>query len=76
MVDADGASDINELDKLIPFVGKKVGAVIGSRGLLRKNFPIYRRLGSIIFMSFRKFFILPEINDTQCGFKMFSKVLK
>jgi len=50
-----------------------VGAVIGSRGLSRKNFPFYRRLGAIVFATFRKLFILPEINDTQCGFKLFSK---
>src|SRR3989344_4609523 len=71
--DMDQSTPINQLDKLLPFLGDKVGAVIGSRGLLRKNFPVYRRLGSIVFMAVRKLFILPEIDDTQCGFKLFKK---
>lgn len=76
--DMDQSTPIEELNKLLPFLGKNVGAVIGSRGLLRKNFPIYRRIGSIVFMAFRKLLILPEIDDTQCGFKLFrrSVVLK
>ena len=71
--DMDQSTPINQLDKLLPFLAKNVGAVIGSRGLLRKNFPLYRRIGSIVFMAVRKLFILPEIDDTQCGFKLFRK---
>lgn len=71
--DMDQSTPITELTKLLPFVGEKTGAVIGSRGLSRKNFPAYRRLGAIVFATFRKLFILPEINDTQCGFKLFKK---
>lgn len=71
--DMDQSTPIKELDKLLPFRKKSVGAIIGSRGLLRKNFPVYRRLGSIVFMAFRKLFILPEIDDTQCGFKLFKR---
>ena len=69
--DMDQSTPIEELEKLLPFIDEKTGAIIGSRGLLRKNFPLYRRLGSIIFMAVRKIFILPEIDDTQCGFKLF-----
>jgi len=72
--DMDQSTPINELSKLIPFIkDASVGAVIGSRGLARKNFPFYRRLGAIVFITFRKLLILPEINDTQCGFKLFKK---
>jgi len=71
--DMDQSTPIDQLDKLLPFLEKNVGAVIGSRGLLRKNFPLYRRMGSIVFMAVRKLFILPEIDDTQCGFKLFKK---
>jgi dolichyl-phosphate beta-glucosyltransferase len=73
--DLDQSTPIDQLDKLLPFLAKKVGAVIGSRGLLRKNFPFYRRMGSIVFMAFRKLFILPEIDDTQCGFKLFRRIV-
>lgn len=68
--DMDQATPITELDKLMDQMGPGVGVVIGSRGLFRKNFPWYRKLGSIAFMSIRKAFILPRINDTQCGFKL------
>jgi glycosyltransferase involved in cell wall biosynthesis len=72
--DMDQSTPIKELSKLIPFTkDKSVGAVIGSRGLARKNFPFYRRLGAIVFITFRKILILPEINDTQCGFKLFKR---
>jgi glycosyltransferase involved in cell wall biosynthesis len=75
--DMDQSTPINQLDKLFPFVKKGVGAVIGSRGVERKNFPIYRRIGAKVFRIFRQSLILPEISDTQCGFKLFeAKVLK
>ena len=72
--DMDQSTPITELSKLIPHTkDNRVAAIIGSRGLSRKNFPFYRRLGAIIFMSFRKMLVLPDINDTQCGFKLFKK---
>ncbi|OGM27107.1 hypothetical protein A2962_03325 [Candidatus Woesebacteria bacterium RIFCSPLOWO2_01_FULL_39_61] len=75
--DMDQSTPIDQLTKLLPFISEKVGAVIGSRGLVRKNFPLYRKIGSIVFMAVRKLFILPEIDDTQCGFKLFqTKVVK
>jgi dolichyl-phosphate beta-glucosyltransferase len=75
--DVDQSTPIKELDKLIPKMKGDVAAVIGSRGLTREDFPIYRRLGAIVFASFRGMLILPEITDTQCGFKLFdASVLK
>jgi dolichyl-phosphate beta-glucosyltransferase len=75
--DMDQSTPIKELDKLLPKLDSQVGAVIGSRGLTRKNFPLYRRIGAIVFASIRRFLILPELKDTQCGFKLFrSDVLR
>ncbi len=75
--DMDQSTPIKELGKLLPQVKENVGAVIGSRGFSRKNFPWYRQLGAIVFLTFRKMLILPEISDTQCGFKLFeAKALK
>lgn len=75
--DMDQAAPITELDKLTPYLDRGFDTVIGSRGIQRENFPFYRKLGSIAFMSLRKLFLLPEINDTQCGFKLFeAKLLK
>lgn len=73
--DMDQSTPIRELDKLLPFVNEGKKVVIGSRGISRKNFPFYRRLGSIVFMQFRKSFVLSDINDTQCGFKLFDRKL-
>jgi len=70
--DMDQSTPIGELDKLLPQLNKRYEVVIGSRGLVRKNFPLYRRLGAIAFMSIRRSLILPEISDTQCGFKLFN----
>lgn len=70
--DMDQSTPIGELDKLLPQLNKGYEVVIGSRGLVRKNFPLYRRLGAIAFMSIRRSLILPEISDTQCGFKLFN----
>jgi len=72
ITDMDQSTPIGELDKLLPQLNKEYEVVIGSRGLVRKNFPLYRRLGAIAFMSIRRALILPEISDTQCGFKLFN----
>lgn len=69
--DMDQSTPLDQVDKLLRYAKKGYEVVIGSRGLQRKNFPIYRRLGAVVFMAFRKSLILPEINDTQCGFKLF-----
>ncbi len=71
--DMDQSTPIEELDKLLPYVKEEYDSIIGSRGMDRKNFPFYRKLGSFIFASFRKLFLLRNINDTQCGFKLFKK---
>jgi dolichyl-phosphate beta-glucosyltransferase len=70
--DMDQSTPISELDKLLPFA-EKYQVVIGSRGLNRNNFSILRRVGSIVFLTFRRILLLPEIKDTQCGFKLFKR---
>src|SRR3989304_3530510 len=47
--DMDQSTPIGELDKLLPYLNKGYEVVIGSRGLVRKNFPLYRRLGAMGF---------------------------
>lgn len=71
--DMDQSTPIAELDKLLPYVKEGYDAIIGSRGMDRENFPLYRKFGSFVFASFRKLFLLSDINDTQCGFKLFQK---
>jgi len=71
--DMDQSTPIEELDKLLPYIKEGYDAIIGSRGMDRKNFPIYRKIGSFVFANFRKIFLLRDINDTQCGFKLFKR---
>jgi glycosyltransferase involved in cell wall biosynthesis len=72
LTDMDQATPIDQLDKLLPYF-KQGDVVIGSRGMNRKNFPLYRKIASIIFLTFRRLLLLHQITDTQCGFKAFKK---
>lgn len=69
--DVDQSTPISELDKLLPYLSRNFEVVIGSRGLKRKDFPLYRKIGAAVFSTMRRSLILPEITDTQCGFKLF-----
>jgi glycosyltransferase involved in cell wall biosynthesis len=71
--DMDQSTPLVELDKFIPFFKQNYDIVIGSRGLSREGNSLLRRIGSPVFLFFRKLFILPGINDTQCGFKAFKR---
>lgn len=68
--DMDQSTPIREFDKLLPWI-EDYDVVIGSRGVERKNFPFYRKIGAFAFRTFRKILMLRNINDTQCGFKLF-----
>jgi len=69
--DMDQSTPIKEVEKLLPFFKKSYDVVVGSRGLERKGFSFLRRFASRIFLLFRKFLLLKNIDDTQCGFKAF-----
>jgi len=66
--DMDQSAPIGEILKLLPYM-KDYEVVIGSRGLERENFSLIRKIGSLVFRSFRKTLMLSNLNDTQCGFK-------
>ena len=67
--DLDQSTPLHEVTKLLPAFEQGYDVVIGSRGMGRENFALYRRLGSAVFRWFRRLLILPSISDTQCGFK-------
>lgn len=72
--DMDQATPIEELEKLMPFVGKGYDVVIGSRSGTRKGAPFNRKVMAKGMMVLRSAIVgLPEIKDTQCGFKLFTK---
>lgn len=67
--DMDQSTPIDQLGRLLPLFGQEYDVVIGSRGMARADFPLYRRLGSAVFASFRRLLLLRHVQDTQCGFK-------
>lgn len=70
LTDMDQSTPIFELAKLLPWTEKDFEVVIGSRGAKRTDATIFRQLASIIFLLVRRLILLPEIKDTQCGFKL------
>lgn len=72
--DMDQATPIEEVDKLLPYFDEKYDIVIGSRSGMRIGSPFLRRLISHATIIIRKVLIgMPNLSDTQCGFKMFTK---
>ncbi len=74
--DADNKTPITEFDKFWPLLEEGCDAVIGSRGLsesqIERPQKWYRRWGSRGFRVLLSALIgLPDIRDTQCGFKFF-----
>lgn len=67
--DMDQSTPLSELDKFIPYFKKNVDCVIGSRGSERDGNSFIRKLGSKVFLLGRRLVLLPNIKDTQCGFK-------
>jgi dolichyl-phosphate beta-glucosyltransferase len=76
-LDADNATPIEELDRLLPFVTDERTIVIASRGidrsLLERRQPWWReRMGRTFNLLLRTIVDLPY-KDTQCGFKLFGR---
>jgi glycosyltransferase involved in cell wall biosynthesis len=72
--DADLSMPIEELPKFLPPTLADFDIAIGSReapGAIRYNEPSYRHLGGRAINLVIRMFILPGLNDTQCGFKCF-----
>jgi dolichyl-phosphate beta-glucosyltransferase len=70
--DMDQATPIEEVDKLLPYFEEGYDIVIGSRSTTRKGSPLSRQFISRAQILLRKIIVgMPEISDTQCGFKAF-----
>lgn len=71
--DMDQATPINELEKLLEETDSN-DIVIGSRSSNRRGAPWTRKLMAQGMITLRSILVgFPEIRDTQCGFKLFSK---
>ncbi len=66
--DMDQSTPLKELNKLIAHFNE-YDLVIGSRGQTRHGFTPIRKIMSAVFLATRRLVLLPEIKDTQCGFK-------
>jgi len=72
--DLDQATPLDQVEKLLPFIEKSYDIVIGSRKDRRAGAPLLRRLMGPGFMLVRHLILgLGNINDTQCGFKLFKQ---
>lgn len=73
--DVDFSMPVDEIMRFLPPQVTNVDVVIGSReakGAVRYNEPAYRHLIGRIFNSMVRFMVLPGLQDSQCGFKLFS----
>lgn len=77
--DADGSTPIVEVHRLISVIRQEEGAsiAIGSRAMFasdtRIRARIFRKVIGRIFNFFVNLLAVPNIKDTQCGFKLFKK---
>lgn len=73
--DADMSTPIEEIDKLFSVVSESYDIAIGSRALKDSNVklhqPWFRETMGRTFNVLVKLFLMKDINDTQCGFKLF-----
>lgn len=70
--DLDQATPLHQLEKLLPYVKSGFDIVIGSRKSHRLGAPFSRRIMGSGFMLIRSLILgLGNIEDTQCGFKLF-----
>jgi dolichyl-phosphate beta-glucosyltransferase len=73
--DFDQSTPLSEVEKLLSFAEEGYEVVIGSReiaGALRDKEPFHRHIMGKVFNMVVRIFAVPDIRDTQCGFKLFS----
>ena len=70
--DADLSMPVAEISKFLPPALSDFDIAIGSReapGAVRYNEPYYRHLTGRVFNMLIRLMVLPDLQDTQCGFK-------
>lgn len=77
-LDADLSTAPEETQKLLDAFAPGVAIAIGSRirpegGDMRASQPAWRRIGGRMFKVARMRLLLSDVEDTQCGFKAFSR---
>ncbi len=78
-MDADSSTSIRELDSFFPWIDK-YDILIGSRHLRKHSILIkqsaIRRTAGFFAHKLIKLFIISDVKDTMCGFKIFNKKAK
>ncbi len=78
MCDADLSMPVTEINRFFPPELEDFDISIASReapGAVRYNEPAYRHFVGRIFNTLIRVLALPELNDTQCGFKCFKAAI-
>jgi dolichyl-phosphate beta-glucosyltransferase len=76
LADADFAMPAAEFARFMPALREGCDIAIGSRevpGAQRFDEPVYRHLMGRVFNRLVQLLLLPGIEDTQCGFKLFQR---
>ncbi|MBP6015945.1 MAG: glycosyltransferase family 2 protein [Candidatus Promineofilum sp.] len=76
MADADFSMPVAEIAKFLPPRSGRYDVAIGSReaaGAVRFNEPHYRHFMGRVFNFYVKVLAIPGFEDTQCGFKCFTR---
>jgi dolichyl-phosphate beta-glucosyltransferase len=75
MADADGATPIAELERLEAAIHGGADVAVGSRALrdpsVTRQVRLHRKLSGEVFNLLVRRLGLPDVADTQCGFKLF-----
>lgn len=73
--DADGSTPIKEIERLMAALDQGADIAVGSRAMASAETAVkarwYRKVPGRIFNFWVNALLLPEMLDTQCGFKMF-----
>lgn len=76
MCDADLSAPLDELPKLEWALDEGFDIAVGSRDMpesvLAPPQPLGRRIAAWLFRAVRRRLLLPEVRDSQCGFKLFT----
>lgn len=77
--DADGATPIEELERVKLAIDAGADLAVGSRAMASQDTAVktvwYRKIIGRVFATLVNILIVPGISDTQCGFKLFRKEL-
>lgn len=75
--DSDLSTPIEELDKLLSYIGGRTDVTIGSRSIAGSDVQVsqafYRMLMGRIFNLIVRILFHTKMRDTQCGFKLFTR---